>query len=309
MSIACGLALAGCNQRLDLNAVNTMAATAAASAVAFDAIGGDFYDSCVRRQQFLNNFEPKACAPQKKASEAWQGANAMLLAYYGDLGALATDNKTDFGLGGLSNAVATIKGVPFSGDQQTAVVDAGQGLLASFFAGRRREDLAKIMTAAELPDAAHNCPEGCLVAAVKALTSIARDDYDATMLAAEDGQIQLFYTANISLAEAVPNVAASQKGGSTRTDLAERQTIASLGAVGRLIAFGYYSQEAAARAAVASKRDAVTRYVAALDQLVDAHRKITQSLRQNQPDQIVGIVGSFVATYSAHVHAVQKAFR
>ena len=306
---AIALQLVGCNQRLDLNSVQNLSTIAASSQIAFDAISGDFYDSCVRRQRFLNNFDPITCSPQRKASETWQSANAMLLAYYRDLGALATDKQTDFGLAGLANSIAAINGVPFSKNQQDAVVDAGKGLLLSFFAGRIREDLAKIMTQAELPDEAHKCPEGSLLTTVKAPSPIAQDEYNGTILAAEDGQIQLFYTANISLAEAVPKpTPATHVVPLKSTDSAERQTIASLGALGRLIVFGYYSEESTARAAVASKRDATTRYIAALNKLVDAYQKIVQSLRRNDLDQIAGIVNTFIATYFADLNAVEKAF-
>lgn len=151
------------------------------------------------------------------------------------------------------------------------------------------------MTRAELPDPARQCPDGSLIDAVQSLASIARDDYDGTILTAEDAQIRLFYTSNISLAEAVP-----------KAD--EGPTAASLGAVGRLLAFGYYTDEANARAAVAAKRVAVVQYVGALDRLVDAHRAIVRALRDKDPDRIVGIVNAFVATYSADVRAIRKAY-
>lgn len=144
-------------------------------------------------------------------------------------------------------------------------------------------------------DPAHQCPDGCLIDAVQSLASIARDDYDGTSLTAEDAQIQLFYTSDISLAEAVP-----------KAD--EGPTAASLGAVGRLLAFGYYTDEANARAAVAAKRVAVVQSVGALDRLVDAHRAIVRALRDKDPDRIVGIVNAFVATYSADVRAIRKAY-
>lgn len=288
---------AGCNQNLDLSAVQTMAAQTAASKDTFDAVSADFYDSCLRGMKYLNSFDVSTCAKQQEASKLWQGANSILLSYVASLGALATDKQTDYGLTNLATAVAGIQGVKFTSAQQTAVVNAGKGLVSGVFASRRRDDLAAVMKSAERPDPAHDCPDGCLIDLVKQLTAIAQEDYDATILTAEDGRIQLFYTNNISLAEArLP--AADAKG-----------ELGALGAVGRLIAIGYYADEATARQSVATKRAAVKQYVAALNKIVTAHHDIVNAIQNNHPDQLVGIAKEFVATYSAQLGAINKAFK
>jgi hypothetical protein len=282
---------------LNLAAVQTLAAQTAASKDTFDAISEDFYDSCLRSMQYTNTFDVGTCATHEDAAKLWQAANAELLSYVASLGALATDKQTDFGLTNLTSAAAGLKPGILTSGQQTAIVSAGKGLLSEIFAAQRRDALVSVMTAAERPDPVHNCPDGCLADLVKQLTAIAQNDYDGTVLTAEDGQIKLFYVDRISRAEA------SLKPGSTSPDLA------ALVAVGQLIAIQQYANEYSSRQNVAAKRAAAKQYVVALNQIVTAHHNVVKAIEDNSPEQIVGIASEFVTTYSAQLSAIRKAFK
>ncbi len=310
---AFAMLLSGCRQSVDLSAVKTMAAQTAASSESFDAISADFYDSCLRRMQYRNHFDISECAEQQKASRLWQTTNSILLSYIASLGDLATDKQTDFGIGNLTSAVAGINGVHLTAAQQTSIVDAGKGLLSAIFAAKRRDALATVMTDAETPDPVHGCPDGCLIDLVNQLSQIAQNDYVGGVLGAEDGSIQLFYTNNISLAEATPAPAPRTKSKSPRK-AAQRlamlsMQVNSLTALGRLIAIRYYSDEASARHALVNRRAAAKTYVSALNQILAAHHSIVTAIRDNRPDAIAGIAQSFISTYSAQLLEIKKAFQ
>ncbi len=298
-SIALAVLLCACRQSLDLGAVRTMANEAAASSDTFDAVSADFYDSCLRGLQYQNRFDVALCSKQRVASKLWQSANSILLSYVSSLGALATDSQSDYGLGDLTSAVAGIKGVTFTSAQQSAIVDAGKGLLSGIYSAKRREALATVMTDAETPDPAHNCPDGCLIDLVKQLKAIAQDEYRDGILSVEDSRIQLFYTNDISLAEATPSPARAA---------AAAPQLNSIAALGRLVAIRYYLDEASARQDVAKRKAAADTYASALDQIVSAHHSILAAIHDNRPEAIAGIAQSFIATYSSQLASIKKAF-
>jgi len=286
----------GCNQSLNLAAVQTFTTQAAASKETFDAVSEDFYDSCLRASQYTTAaFDVSACDQHQQAAKLWQVANAELLSYVASLGALATDKQTDFGLSNLTAAVGALPSGKISAAQQAAIAGAGKGLLSGIFAAQRRDALAAVMSNAERPDAADGCPNGCLKALVDQLTQIAQADYFA-VLKNEDNQIDVFYVTKISLAEAPLKPSASQQ-------------LNVLVSVGQLLALGQHANQDAAHQNVTAKRAAIKQYVAALNQIVIAHHSVVKAIQENSPEQIVGIASEFVATYSAQLSAIRKAFK
>lgn len=289
MAASLAVGVTGCKQSVDLAAVQQMAKQTAASKSAFDAISADFYDSCVRAKGFEYAADPTAiqdvaslCAKNQKASQLWQAANEVLLTYVAALDSLATDKTSDYGLNDLASSIDEAHHSHFSDDQRNAIASAAEGLMNATFAARRRNALAAVMQQAQAPDPQAGCPHGCLNDLIESLERIAREQY-AVQLSAEDTAVYAFYQPNISAGLRIKGIPA-------------------------LTAFGYEIEESKARQAVAARRASIATYVDALDQIEKTHGDVTDAVASNKPEEAIGVVSAFAATYSAKITALEKAF-
>jgi hypothetical protein len=84
--------------------------------------------------------------------------------------------------------------------------------------------------------------------------------------------------------------------------------LGALTAVARMQAIGYYKDQQSAHESVATKRAAAAQYIDALEQMSAAHHAIVTSIHNGSPQTVIGIVNGFIATYSAKLAAIKKAF-
>lgn len=273
------LLFTGCRQSVDLGAISALGTAAQQSAGSFAALTDDFYQSCVRMKGWQRMAEPAAfpdvfttCAEQQKASQQWETANNVVLAYVSAIAALATNsNQGDYGLSTLATTLVNTGTTPaLTSAQHDAVVGAATALVNDYFSFERREALANIMPRAD----------GDLARLITTLEQAARDNY-TTQLTDERLSIRLFFE---------PNMSSARPG------------------LERLYAFQFRAAERNEEAAVDSRQAAVADYVAALESIRKTHHKIADAISKNDIASISGIVKSYVIEYEPEYKALAKAF-
>lgn len=294
------VALTGCKQSLDLDAVRELASNAATAQASADAVAEDFYDTCVRRNIYLTvSSEMRAkfpiesltkqpaseqavagtsaspattydCSNERAASKSWRAANDVLFGYYVALGKLAGGARSNDSFGVKALATDLSGSSVMSSGQASAIGGLANDVLDEIYDAKRRGALAGYIAQAD----------ASVAAATKMLTGIATDSY-AFSLKQEATETERFLYANLALAK--PGAEAFQ-------------------------VLSFADSWTQREQAINDRSAAATSYVDLLEKLQKSHAALLQAIDRDNTLAAFDVAKSYFAAMKPDIEAIDKAY-